>query len=143
MLSEIIQTQKEKYHIISLRLNILNRQIIETERSCWRLGTGMSGELLLNGCRVSNTGAKMFVEIMVVVAQHCECDKSYWTVNLKMVRVRVAIFCSIYLTTILKKKQCNILKSVSCMVCKLCLNKAIFNNNFWEPDTMYNKWVLK
>ena len=77
MLSEIIQTQKEKYHIISLRLNILNRQIIETERSCWRLGTGMSGELLLNGCRVSNTGAKMFVEIMVVVAQHCECDKSY------------------------------------------------------------------
>lgn len=77
MRSEIIQTQKEKYHIISLRLNILNRQIIETGRSRWRLGTGMSGELFLNGCRVSNTGGKMFVEIMVVVVQHCECGKSY------------------------------------------------------------------
>lgn len=76
MLSEIIQMKKEKY-IISLRLNILNRQIIETERSRWRLRTGMSGELFLNGYRVSNTGGKMFVEIMVVVAQHCECGKSY------------------------------------------------------------------
>ena len=42
---------------------ILNRPIIETERDCWRLGTGMSGELFLNGCRVSNQGAKIFVEI--------------------------------------------------------------------------------
>ena len=37
----------------------------------------MSGELFLNGYRVSNQGAKIFVEIMVVVARHCECDKSY------------------------------------------------------------------
>ena len=60
-----------------MKKKILNRPIIETERGCWRLGTGMSGELFLNGYRVSNQGAKIFVEIMVVVVQHCDCDKSY------------------------------------------------------------------
>ena len=34
----------------------------------------MSEELFLNGHRVSNQGGKIFVEIMVVVAQHCVTD---------------------------------------------------------------------
>ena len=32
----------------------------------------MSGEVFFNGYRISNLGGKKLLEIMVMVAQHCE-----------------------------------------------------------------------
>lgn len=81
MLSEIHQTQKDKYYRIPLRACTQNRSIHrgrKWNKDYQELGVGQRGELVLMGTEFMLGMMKQFVvHIVVMSSQHCECIKCH------------------------------------------------------------------